>query len=141
MLVKPEIERFAKIRVVGVGGAGCNVINTMINSGQISGVEFIAVNTDAQALSINKAFVKIPIGQDITNGLGAGSDPNIGKKAAEESLEILQSNLEGSDMIFVTAGMGGGTGTGASPTIACSFLCDSRTSCRISAAPNAVRAS
>ncbi|HLB51451.1 cell division protein FtsZ [candidate division WWE3 bacterium RIFCSPHIGHO2_12_FULL_38_15] len=118
MLVKPEIERFAKIRVVGVGGAGCNVINTMINSGQISGVEFIAVNTDAQALSINKAFIKIPIGQDITNGLGAGSDPNIGKKAAEESMELLQSNLEGSDMIFVTAGMGGGTGTGASPTIA-----------------------
>ena len=118
MLVKPEIERFAKIRVVGVGGAGCNVINTMINSGQINGVEFIAVNTDAQALSISKAFVKVPIGQDITNGLGAGADPNIGKKAAEESLELLQSNLEGSDMVFVTAGMGGGTGTGASPIIA-----------------------
>lgn len=118
MHVKPEIERFAKIRVVGVGGAGCNVINTMIDSQQIAGVEFIAVNTDAQALSISKAFIKVPIGQEITNGLGAGSNPEIGKQAAEESLEILKSNLEGSDMIFVTAGMGGGTGTGASPIIA-----------------------
>ncbi|HAZ29871.1 TPA: cell division protein FtsZ [candidate division WWE3 bacterium] len=118
MLVKPEIEKFAKIRVVGIGGAGCNVINTMIDSGQISGVEFIAVNTDAQALSISKAFVKIPIGQDLTHGLGAGSNPEIGRKAAEESLDILRGNLEESDMVFVTAGMGGGTGTGAAPVIA-----------------------
>ncbi|MFA6981933.1 MAG: cell division protein FtsZ [Patescibacteria group bacterium] len=116
--IKPEIERFAKIRVVGIGGAGCNVINTMIESQQIQGVEFIAVNTDAQALSVNKAFVKIPIGQEITNGLGAGSDPDIGERAAEESLDIIKSNLEGSDMVFVTAGMGGGTGTGAAPVIA-----------------------
>lgn len=118
MQIKPEVERFAKIRVVGVGGAGGNVLNTMIESQQIDGVEFIAVNTDAQSLSINKAFVKIPIGQDITNGLGAGSNPEIGQKAAEESEEALRQNLEGSDMVFITAGMGGGTGTGASPVVA-----------------------
>lgn len=118
MHVKPEIERFAKIRVVGVGGAGGNVINSMIDSGQINGVEFIAVNTDAQDLSVNKAFVKIPIGQELTSGLGAGADPEIGKKAAEESLDVIKQNLEGADMVFITAGMGGGTGTGASPVIA-----------------------
>lgn len=118
MLVKPEIEKFARIRVIGVGGAGCNVINTMIESGQISGVEFIAVNTDAQALSVSKAMVKLAIGQDLTHGLGAGSDPEIGRKAAEESIDILRGNLEGSDMVFITAGMGGGTGTGAAPIIA-----------------------
>ena len=118
MYVKPEIERFAKIKVVGVGGAGCNVINTMVESQQISGVEFVAINTDAQALSVNKAFVKVPIGQELTNGLGAGANPEIGRKAAEESEEIIKSNLEGSDMVFVTAGMGGGTGTGASPMVA-----------------------
>jgi len=118
MEIKPEIERFANIRVVGVGGAGCNVINTMIESQQINGVEFIAVNTDAQALSINKAYIKLPIGQDLTGGLGAGSNPEIGKKAAEEDTELIKSNLEGSDMVFITAGMGGGTGTGAAPVIA-----------------------
>ncbi len=118
MFVKPEIEKFAKIRVVGVGGAGCNVINTMIDSQQIQGVEFIAINTDAQALSVNKATIKLPIGQEITKGLGAGADPEIGKTAAEESVQIIKANLEGSDMVFITAGMGGGTGTGASPIIA-----------------------
>ena len=118
MHIKPEIERFAKIRVVGVGGAGGNVINTMIESQQIQGVEFIAVNTDAQALSINKAYVKVPIGQQLTNGLGSGSNPEIGRQAAEESIEDIKSNLEGSDMVFITAGMGGGTGTGAAPLIA-----------------------
>ena len=118
MFVKPEIEKFAKIRVVGVGGAGCNVINTMIDSQQIQGVEFIAINTDAQALSVNKATIKIPIGQEITKGLGAGADPEIGRTAAEESAQIMKANLEGSDMVFITAGMGGGTGTGASPIIA-----------------------
>ena len=118
MQIKPEIERFAKIRVVGVGGAGGNVINTMIDSQQIEGVEFLAINTDAQALSINKAFVKIPIGQGITNGLGAGSDPEVGENAAEESSDAIRDNLEGSDMVFITAGMGGGTGTGASPVVA-----------------------
>ncbi len=118
MFVKPEIERFAKIRVVGIGGAGCNVIDTMIASQQITGVEFIAINTDAQDLSINKATVKIPIGQDITKGLGAGADPEIGRKAAEESIEQLKANLQDSDMVFIAAGMGGGTGTGASPIVA-----------------------
>jgi cell division protein FtsZ len=118
MFVKPEIERFAKIRVVGIGGAGCNVLNTLIDTQQISGVEFIAVNTDAQALSVNKAFVKIPIGQELTGGLGSGADPEIGKRAAEESVEILKANLDESDMVFITAGMGGGTGTGAAPIIA-----------------------
>ena len=118
MHVKPEIERFAKIRVVGVGGAGCNVINTMIEAQQINGVEFIAVNTDAQDLSVNKAYIKLPIGQELTNGLGAGADPDVGEKAAEEDIDIIKSNLEGADMVFVTAGMGGGTGTGAAPVIA-----------------------
>ncbi len=118
MHIKPEIERFAKIRVVGIGGAGCNVINTMIESQQINGVEFIAVNTDAQDLSINKSHIKLPIGQDLTGGLGAGSDPEIGRKAAEEDMDLIRSNLEGADMVFVTAGMGGGTGTGAAPVIA-----------------------
>ncbi len=118
MHVKPEIERYAKIKVVGVGGAGCNVINTMVESQQISGVEFVAINTDAQALSVNKAFVKVPIGQELTNGLGAGANPEIGREAAEESEEIIRSNLDGSDMVFVTAGMGGGTGTGASAVVA-----------------------
>src|SRR3989304_9853025 len=100
MFVKPEIEKFAKIRVVGVGGAGCNVLNTMIESQQIQGVEFVAINTDAQALSINKATIKLPIGQEITKGLGAGSDPEIGKRAAEESLELIKSTSEGTDMGF-----------------------------------------
>jgi cell division protein FtsZ len=118
MQVKPEIERFAKIRVVGVGGAGGNVLNSMIESQQINGVEFIAVNTDAQDLSVNKAVIKIPVGQELTHGLGAGADPTVGKKAAEESIEIIKSNLEGADMVFIAAGMGGGTGTGASPVVA-----------------------
>ncbi len=118
MQVKPEIERFAKIRVVGVGGAGGNVLNSMIVSQQINGVEFLAINTDAQDLSVNKAFIKIPIGHELTNGLGAGANPEIGRKAAEESAEVIKSNLEDADMVFITAGMGGGTGTGASPIIA-----------------------
>lgn len=118
MQVKPEIERFAKIRVVGVGGAGGNVINSMIDSNQIRGVEFVAINTDAQDLSINKAIIKIPIGQELTQGLGAGSNPEIGKKAAEESIDLIKDNLEGANMVFITAGLGGGTGTGASPIIA-----------------------
>jgi cell division protein FtsZ len=118
MFVKPEIEKFAKIRVVGIGGAGCNLLNTMIEGQQISGVEFIAVNTDAQDLSISKAVVKIPIGHNITKGLGAGADPEVGQRAAEESIDQIKANLEGSDMVFIAAGMGGGTGTGASPIIA-----------------------
>ena len=118
MLVKPEIERFAKIRVIGVGGAGGNVLNSMIESGQIQGVEFVSINTDSQNLSINRAVIKIPIGQELTHGLGAGANPDVGKKAAEESEDLIKQNLEGADMVFVTAGMGGGTGTGASPVIA-----------------------
>lgn len=118
MHIKPEVERFAKIRVVGVGGAGCNVLNSMILSKEIVGVEFIAVNTDAQALSINEAFIKVPLGTGLTNGLGAGSDPEVGRKSAEESKDLLKSHLDGADMVFVTAGMGGGTGTGAAAIIA-----------------------
>lgn len=118
MQVKPEVENFAKIKVLGIGGAGGNVLNSMIESGQITGVEFIAINTDAQDLSKNKAVVKVPIGQEITHGLGSGANPEIGRHAAEESSEEIKQHLEGADMIFITAGMGGGTGTGASPVIA-----------------------
>jgi len=118
MLIKPEVERFAKIRVVGVGGGGCNALNSMIALQQIQGVEFVAVNTDAQALSISQAPTKIQIGEDLTRGLGSGASPDIGRKAAEESAEKVKAYLEGSDMVFITCGMGGGTGTGGSPVIA-----------------------
>ncbi|NLD48713.1 MAG: cell division protein FtsZ [Clostridiaceae bacterium] len=118
MHVKPEVENFAKIKVLGIGGAGGNVINSMIESGQITGVEFIAVNTDAQDLSVNKAVMKLPIGQEMTHGLGSGANPEVGRKAAEESADIIKEHVEGADMVFITAGMGGGTGTGASPVIA-----------------------
>ena len=118
MLVKPDIERFAKIRVVGVGGAGTNAVNNMVARGTIQGVDFVCVNTDAQSLALSKASVKIQIGKDLTKGLGSGGNPEIGKKAAEESQEQIKEALEGSDMIFVTAGLGGGTGTGATPVIA-----------------------
>lgn len=117
MQVKPEVENFAKIKVLGIGGAGGNVLNSMIESGQITGVEFIAINTDAQDLSVNKAVIKVPIGQEITHGLGSGANPSVGRKAAEESIDIIKEHVEGADMIFITAGMGGGTGTGASPVI------------------------
>uniref|UniRef100_A0A7C4AIZ0 Cell division protein FtsZ n=1 Tax=Thermodesulfovibrio aggregans TaxID=86166 RepID=A0A7C4AIZ0_9BACT len=114
-----EVERpVAKIKVIGVGGAGTNAVNTMISSG-IYGVEFIAVNTDIQHLEISLAPIKVQIGKDLTRGLGAGSDPEIGKKAAIEDKDTIMSCIEGSDLIFITAGMGGGTGTGASPVIAC----------------------
>ena len=107
----------ANIKVVGVGGAGCNAIDTMIESG-IQGVDFIAVNTDAQVLKKCKALSKLQIGQKLTKGLGAGADPELGKKAAEEDKEKIKEALKGADMVFITAGMGGGTGTGASPVIA-----------------------
>jgi cell division protein FtsZ len=107
----------ARIKVVGVGGSGGNAINTMIHFG-LEGVEFITVNTDAQALNGNTAAVKIPIGASITRGLGAGADPDKGRKAALEDVTRLKEVLEGADMVFVTAGMGGGTGTGAAPVIA-----------------------
>lgn len=112
-----EIEQFANIKVVGVGGGGNNAVNRMIEEG-LDGVEFIAINTDAQALLSSNASRTIRIGEKITRGLGAGSDPNIGQEAAEESRDEIAKSLEGADMVFVTAGMGGGTGTGAAPIVA-----------------------
>ena len=115
--VSPEIETFARIRVVGVGGAGNAAVNRMVEAG-VRGVDFISVNTDAQALHHSKASTKIHIGKDATRGLGAGADPAVGEKAAEESMEDIRKALEGSDMVFVTIGAGGGTGTGAGPIVA-----------------------
>ncbi len=112
-----EVKEGAKINVIGVGGGGCNAVNTMIRSG-LTGVHYIVANTDAQALSANLADTKIQLGSDITKGLGAGSNPEIGEKAALEEYDKLREVLEGSDMVFITAGMGGGTGTGAAPIIA-----------------------
>ena len=112
-----EMEQFASIKVVGIGGGGSNAVNRMIASG-LQGVEFCAVNTDAQALYLANAPTKLQIGEQLTKGLGAGANPGIGKKAAEESREEVEAMLKGSDMVFVTAGMGGGTGTGAAPVIA-----------------------
>ena len=111
-----DMEQFAQIKVVGVGGAGNNAINRMISSG-LKGVEFIAINTDKQALLMSKATTKIQIGEKLTKGLGAGSIPEIGERSAEESKDEIAANLKGADMVFVTAGMGGGTGTGAVPII------------------------
>lgn len=113
---KPE-ETSANIKVIGVGGAGCNAVNRMIES-NLKGVSFIAVNTDRQALNNNRAETKIQIGEKLTKGLGAGGNPEVGQKSAEESLENLEKIITGSDMVFITAGMGGGTGTGAAPVIA-----------------------
>jgi len=113
----PETEGSALIRVVGVGGGGSNAVNRMISE-NIAGVDFIAVNTDQQALMGSKSKQRIAIGERTTRGLGSGGDPDIGNKAAEESVEELQQVLQGSDMVFVTAGMGGGTGTGATPVVA-----------------------
>lgn len=110
-------EAFARIKVIGVGGGGTNAVNRMIAEG-IQGVEFIAVNTDAQALMLSKAPSHVRLGDKLTRGLGAGGDPEIGRKAAEESADELYNVLKGSDMCFVTAGMGGGTGTGAAPVVA-----------------------
>ncbi|MFA5404275.1 MAG: cell division protein FtsZ [Ignavibacteria bacterium] len=107
----------AKIRVVGVGGGGGNIVNSMVNKG-IEGVEFIAVNTDAQALDVSKANIKIQIGKNITKGLGTGMKDEIGMKAVEETRDTLEKSLLGSDMVFITAGMGGGTGTGGAPEVA-----------------------
>jgi len=115
--IKPEIETFAKIKVVGVGGGGGSAINRMVNSG-IKGVEFVAVNTDIQALHYNKASEKIHIGKTVTRGLGAGMNPELGKAAAEESENEIREALKGCDMVFITCGMGGGTGSGASPVVA-----------------------
>ena len=112
-----SVETLATIKVIGVGGGGNNAVNRMIEHG-VQGVEFIAVNTDAQALNLSKAEVKMQIGAKLTRGLGAGANPEVGKKAAEESKEQVEEALKGADMVFVTAGMGGGTGTGAAPVIA-----------------------
>jgi cell division protein FtsZ len=117
-LVKPDSARIAKIKVIGVGGGGGNAIASMIDTGTINGVEFIAVNTDAQVLLANKAPTKLQIGEKLTKGLGVGGNPEIGTQAAEESQEKIKELLIDSDMVFVTAGMGGGTGTGAAPIIA-----------------------
>ncbi|MFC7685502.1 cell division protein FtsZ [Ureibacillus sp. GCM10028918] len=112
-----NIDQLANIKVIGVGGGGNNAVNRMIEHG-VQGVDFIAVNTDAQALNLSKAEYRLQIGNKLTRGLGAGANPEVGKKAAEESREQIEEVLRGADMVFVTAGMGGGTGTGAAPVIA-----------------------
>jgi cell division protein FtsZ len=119
MLIKPQTQNLsAKIIICGVGGAGCNAVEAMIQSGEVGGVEFIAINTDSQVLEHSSAATRITIGKDLTKGLGAGGNPQVGRQAAEDSVEYLNEALAGSDMVFVTSGMGGGTGTGASPIIA-----------------------
>lgn len=117
MLNSSQAESFARIKVVGVGGGGCNAVNRMIDEG-MGGIEFITVNTDAQALLLSKAPTRVRIGDKSTRGLGAGGNPESGRKAAEESADELYEVLKGSDMVFVTAGLGGGTGTGAAPIVA-----------------------
>ena len=117
--MRPEnlFENQATIKVLGVGGAGCNAVNRMIDEG-VAGVHFVAINTDAQALGLSKAPEKLQLGEQLTRGLGAGGAPTVGEKAARESEKAIDAILEGSDMVFITAGMGGGTGTGAGPVIA-----------------------
>lgn len=109
--------QFADIKVIGCGGGGSNAVNRMI-AADLKGIHFIALNTDAQALQMSEAHQKIQIGEKLTKGLGAGSDPTIGQRSAEESREEIAKALQGSDMVFITAGMGGGTGTGAAPIVA-----------------------
>lgn len=115
--IETEMEKAAVIKVIGVGGGGCNAVNRMVEAG-LQGVEFIAVNTDRQALNRCLAEIKIQIGEKLTRGLGAGANPEVGQRAAEETLDEISAIIDGADMIFVTAGMGGGTGTGAAPIIA-----------------------
>lgn len=115
-MVAPQ-NHLAVIKVVGVGGGGVNAVNRMIEVG-LKGVEFIAVNTDAQALLMSDAETKLDIGRDLTHGLGAGADPAVGRQAAEDHIDEITEALEGADMVFVTAGEGGGTGTGAAPVVA-----------------------
>lgn len=117
-LVKPDVGRFAKIKVLGIGGGGGNAINTMIAENSIQGVDFIALNTDAQALLANLAPTKIQVGENLTRGLGVGGNPELGKQAAEESREKIAQILMDTDMVFITGGMGGGTATGSTPIIA-----------------------
>jgi cell division protein FtsZ len=118
MLVKPDVQRFAKIKVVGLGGGGSNALNSMISLQQIQGVEFVAINTDAQALLTNQSPTKVQIGETLTRGLGSGGDPSVGEQAAEESIQKIEEVLQDADMVFLTAGMGGGTGTGSIPVVA-----------------------
>jgi cell division protein FtsZ len=115
--IKSDVESFARIRVIGVGGSGNNAVNHMVSS-KIKGVEFIAINSDAQDLHHSLAKKKIHVGKNLTRGLGAGGDPDMGRRAAEETREEIANSLKGSDMIFITGGMGGGTGTGAAPVVA-----------------------
>lgn len=115
--IKPEVESFARIKVIGVGGSGKNTVNHMINS-KVKGVDFIAVNTDAQDLHNSLAKKKIHIGKNLTRGLGTGMNPELGKRAVEETKEEIQEAIKGADMVFIASGMGGGTGTGAAPVIA-----------------------
>ena len=117
-LVKPDTTRVAKIRVIGIGGGGGNAINSMISQDKIAGVEFIAVNTDSQVLLSNLAQTKVQIGEKLTRGLGSGGNSELGRQSAEESREKIKELLIDSDMVFITAGMGGGTGTGATAIIA-----------------------
>ncbi len=117
MEITPEITPVANIKVIGVGGGGGNAVNRMIKSG-LKGIEFITINTDAQALYHSEAAVKINIGKETTRGLGAGSNPDLGRQAAEESIDSIKDSIEGADMIFITCGLGGGTGTGGAPVIA-----------------------
>ncbi|NMB57031.1 cell division protein FtsZ [Candidatus Beckwithbacteria bacterium] len=117
-LVRPDINSFARIKVIGIGGGGGNVINSMMTNQIVHGVDFIAINTDSQALIINQAPIKLQIGEKLTKGLGSGANPETGRKAAEESIEQIKNLIKEADMVFITCGMGGGTGTGAAPIIA-----------------------
>jgi cell division protein FtsZ len=117
-LVKPDVGRFARIKVMGIGGGGGNALNSMISQEQIQGVDFVAVNTDAQALLSSLAPVKLQIGENLTRGLGVGGDPELGRQAAQESKEKISQLLAETDMVFLTGGMGGGTCTGATPIVA-----------------------
>src|SRR3989339_1461236 len=115
--VKPDIESVARIKVIGIGGSGKNAVNHMVSS-KVRGVEFIAINTDAQDLHNSQAKRKIHIGKNLTRGLGTGMNPELGKRAAEETKEEIQEAIKGADMVFIACGLGGGSGTGASPIIA-----------------------
>ena len=115
--IKPPVETFARIKVVGVGGSGGNAISRMIET-KLKGVEFVAINTDSQDLHQNKAQEKVHIGKNLTKGLGAGMNPDVGRQAAEENRDEIQEVLKSADMVFVTCGLGGGTGTGAGPIVA-----------------------
>ena len=115
--VKPSIESFARIKVIGIGGAGGAAVNRMIDAG-VTGVDFVAINTDAQALHHSNAQTKLHIGKDTTRGLGAGADPTVGQKAAEESIDEIKNVIKDADMVFVTIGAGGGTGSGAGHVVA-----------------------